>query len=103
MPPVGSRRDGADLAANPSGPAGRRLKVAKEVKPGEEFEYVFDLGDNWRHRCNVEPEKGDPIEEYGIVPNVPAPIWGWGSIPDQYGRQAFDHEVEDDKLDDELN
>ena len=49
-----------------------KLKVAKEVKPGEEFEYVFDLGDNWRHRCTVEAEKGDPLEEYGIVPKVPA-------------------------------
>jgi hypothetical protein len=78
-----------------------KLKVAKEVKPGEAFEYVFDLGDNWRHRCTVEPEKGDPVEEYGIVPNVPAPIWGWGLIPDQYGRQAFDpdEEEEEDQLD----
>ena len=75
-----------------------KLKVAKEVKPGEEFEYVFDLGDNWRHRCTVEAEKGDPREEYGIVPNVPAPIWGWGSIPDQYGREAFDLEAEEDQL-----
>jgi hypothetical protein len=75
-----------------------KLKVAKEVKPGEEFEYVFDLGDNWRHRCSVEAEKGDPLEEYGIVPNVPAPIWGWGSIPDQYGREAFDLEAEEDQL-----
>jgi hypothetical protein len=76
-----------------------KLRVAKEVKPGEEFEYVFDLGDNWRHRGTVEPGKGDPVEEYGIVPNVPAPIWGWGSIPDRYGRQAFDPEDEDDELD----
>lgn len=75
-----------------------KLKVAKEVKPGEEFEYVFDLGDNWRHRCTVEAEKWDPLEEYGIVPNVPVPIWGWGWIPDQYGRQAFDVEDEDDEL-----
>jgi hypothetical protein len=75
-----------------------KLKVAKEVSPGEEFEYVFDLGDNWRHRCTVEAEKGDPLEEYGIVPKMPAPIWGWGWIPDQYGRQAFDVEDEDSEL-----
>jgi hypothetical protein len=65
-----------------------KLKVAKEVKLGEEFEYVFDLGDNWQHRCVVEPEKGDPLEEYGIVPEGPVAIWGWGSIPDQYGVAA---------------
>jgi hypothetical protein len=28
-----------------------KLKVAREVKPGEEFQYVFNLGDDWRHRC----------------------------------------------------
>jgi hypothetical protein len=73
-----------------------KLKVAKEIKPGEEFEYVFDLGDNWQHRCTVEPEKGDPLEEYGIVPERPVAIWGWGSIPDQYGRRSFDDDGEDE-------
>ena len=72
-----------------------KLNVAKEVKPGEEFEYVFDLGDNWQHHCRVEPEKGDPAEEYGIVPQQPVAIWGWGSIPDQYGRRSFDDDGED--------
>jgi Plasmid pRiA4b ORF-3-like protein len=72
-----------------------KLKVAKELKAGEEFEYVFDLGDNWQHRCVVEAEKGDPVEEYGIVPEQPVAIWGWGSIPDQYGRRSFDDDGED--------
>jgi hypothetical protein len=73
-----------------------RLKVAREVKPGEEFEYVFDLGDNWCHRCVVEREKADPVEEYGEVPDRPVAIWGWGSIPDQYGRRSFDGDDEDE-------
>ena len=30
-----------------------KLKVAREVKPEDEFEFVFDLGDNWQHRCTV--------------------------------------------------
>jgi hypothetical protein len=38
------------------------LKVAREVGPGDEFTYVFDLGDDW----------------------------GW--IPDQYGRESFEAE-----------
>jgi hypothetical protein len=67
-----------------------KLKVAREVKPGEDFEYVFDLGDNWRHRCTVAKDKADPLEVYGIVPDRPVAIWGWGSIPDQYGRGSFD-------------
>lgn len=69
-----------------------RLKVAREVTPGDEFEYVFDLGDNWRHRCRVERQKVDPVEEYGEVPGQPVAIWGWGSMPDQYGRRSFEEE-----------
>jgi hypothetical protein len=65
-----------------------RLKVTREVKPGDEFEFVFDLGDNWQHRCTVDPTKVDPLEEYGIVPPGPVPIFGWGWIPDQYGRES---------------
>lgn len=72
-----------------------KLKIAKVVKPGEEFEYVFDLGDNWRHRCVVYPQKGDRLQEYGIVPERPVAVWGWGSIPDQYGRRSLDDDGED--------
>ncbi|GAA2774461.1 hypothetical protein GCM10010440_76540 [Kitasatospora cinereorecta] len=54
---------------------------------GEEFAYVFDLGDMWRHRCTVAPRAIDPMKELGILPDGPLPYWGWGSIPDQYGRQ----------------
>jgi hypothetical protein len=68
------------------------LKVARAVKPGDEFEYVFDLGDNWRHRCVVEATKADPINEYGTIPDRPVAVWGWGAIPDQYGRVSFDNE-----------
>ena len=67
-----------------------KLKVSREVKPGDEFEYVFDLGDSWQHRCTVADEKADPLEEYGVVPKVPVVTWGWGLIPDQYGRRSFD-------------
>jgi hypothetical protein len=66
------------------------LKVARELKPGDEFEYTFDLGDNWQHRCRIEAEKIDPAEEFGVVPREPAPFWGWGWIPDQYGRRTLD-------------
>ena len=63
-----------------------RLDLAR----GAEFEYVFDLGDDWRHRCRVEATDVDPEEEYGATPEQPVPIWGWGWIPDQYGRIAAD-------------
>jgi hypothetical protein len=68
------------------------LKVAAEVKPGDEFSYTFDLGDDWRHRCRVLGDKVDPLEEYGLTPKRPAAISGWGWIPDQYGRETFDDE-----------
>ena len=67
-----------------------RTKVVSRLAPGEEFKYVFDLGDDWTHACRVENEKVDPREEYGGAPDRPVPIWGWGSIPDQYGRRWAD-------------
>jgi hypothetical protein len=67
-----------------------KLKVCRELKPGAEFDYVFDLGDNWRHRCRIEPGKVDPVDAYGVVPLAPVAVWGWGSIPDQYGRRSRD-------------
>jgi hypothetical protein len=43
----------------------------------------------------VEREKADPLDEYGQLPCAPVVSWGWGSIPDQYGRRSFDDEEED--------
>lgn len=34
--------------------------------------------------------KVDPIEVVGIRSDVPVPYWGWGTIPDQYGRRWAD-------------
>ena len=68
------------------------LKVAREVSPGERFSYTFDLGDDWRHSCEVLGEKTDPhlLFEPGELPALPVAIWGWGWIPDQYGRERFE-------------
>ncbi len=67
------------------------LKVASEVSVGDEFVYTFDFGDNWEHVCRVLAKKVDPRVEHGPpVPKRPMPLWGWGSIPDQYGRATFD-------------
>jgi hypothetical protein len=65
-----------------------KLRVARELTPGMEFGYVFDLGDDWVHRCRIAPEKVDPVETYGAVPPAPVAVWGWGWIPDQYGRRS---------------
>jgi len=60
----------------------RRTKLSR-LKPGEQFVYVFDLGDGWTHLCTVESERIDPLEVLGIIPAVPLSHWGWGNIPDQ--------------------
>lgn len=61
-----------------------------DLDVGTSFEYVFDLGDDWRHRCRVQSVDVDPEGEYGTPPDTPVPIWGWGWIPDQYGRIGED-------------
>jgi hypothetical protein len=68
------------------------VKVAGAVRPGDEFEFRFNFGEGWRHRCRVLDEKADPREAYGPgpPPKQPVPIWGWGSIPDHYGRESVE-------------
>lgn len=67
-------------------------KVVRLVKPGSEFRYVFDLGDDWTHCCSVATQKVDPVEVFGFRPDSPLPNWGWGDIPDQYGRRWADED-----------
>jgi hypothetical protein len=54
---------------------------------GDQFAYEFDFGDEWTHLCVVDNQRIDPLESIGIVPDKPLPFWGWGSLPDQYGRR----------------
>ena len=54
---------------------------------GEQFAYTFDFGDDWTHLCSVADSRIDPLETVGIIPDRPLPYWGWGDIPDQYGRR----------------
>ncbi len=63
---------------------------AVDLQEGASFEYVFDLGDDWRHHCLVQSVEIDPVEAYGTLPDTPVPVWGWGWVPDQYGRISED-------------
>ena len=81
----------------PDGPAGyltayeaERLHTLTSVGlgVGQTFQYVFDFGDGWEHRCTVLRDDVDPVAECGSVPNEIVPIFGWGTIPDQYGRSS---------------
>lgn len=56
------------------------------LQTSQQFIYVFDLGDDWTHLCTVDDASIDPRDALGAVPNVPLPYFGWGNIPDQYGR-----------------
>lgn len=57
-------------------------------RSGERFSYVFDLGEGWLHSCTVEDIDVDIEEAYGEEPDAPVPVFGWGTIPDQYGRTS---------------
>ncbi|MFF1254387.1 hypothetical protein ACFVYC_18105 [Pseudarthrobacter sp. NPDC058329] len=83
---------GAEMAVSARGPIIAPIdiaaaKVVRTVEPGAEFQFTFDLGDAWAHRCVAGEVKVDPLEVLGVRPDVPLPYWGWGSIPDQYGRR----------------
>jgi hypothetical protein len=65
---------------------GDRTKLST-LKPGEQFLYEFDFGDSWLHLCTVAQAPIDPATELGVKPTEPLPYWGWGVIPDQYGRR----------------
>ena len=86
---------GAEMVASLGGPITEAVdiesaKVARLLGPGAEFQFTFDLGDDWTHRCVIGGDKVDPIEVLGIRPDAPLPYWGWGTIPDQYGRRWAD-------------
>jgi hypothetical protein len=61
---------------------------------GEQFVYVFDFGDGWHHLCTVGEQKIDPLDELGIMPSLPLPYFGWGDLPDQYGRRFAEDDGE---------
>lgn len=90
----------AELPGGPSGPIPTTLdietaKVTRTLDLAAEFQYTFDLGDDWVHRCVIGAQKVDPMEELGIRPGHPLPYWGWGTIPDQYGRRYEDDDLSD--------
>ena len=88
---VTDEETGAEMTGSIGGPITTLLniqatKVARVLAPETEFQFTFDLGDNWVHRCVVGREKVDAMEVLGSRPDKPLPYWGWGTIPDQYGR-----------------
>ncbi|MGW1728704.1 IS1096 element passenger TnpR family protein [Streptomyces sp. NPDC002306] len=71
----------------PDGTVDGHATTLSRLKGGEQFAYVFDLGDNWAHLCTVADRRIDPADELGEILDRPVPSWGWGSLPDQYARR----------------
>jgi hypothetical protein len=65
------------------------------LSSGDTFTYIFDLGDEWEHDCTVLRIDVDPEEEAGVVVSEILPIFGWGTIPDQYGRLSPDDDQDE--------
>ncbi|MFJ5220909.1 hypothetical protein ACIP98_40395 [Streptomyces sp. NPDC088354] len=65
---------------------GRATKLGR-LQGGAQFAYAFDMREQWAHLCTVGAQRVDPKTELGVVPDRPLPYWGWGSLPDQYGRR----------------
>ena len=63
---------------------------------GDSFDYLFDFGDGWEHTCALLRDGVDPRAEFGGMPADIVPIFGWGSIPDQYGRLTPDAGADDE-------
>jgi hypothetical protein len=71
----------------------RRLKLSA-LSLGDQFVYEFDFGDSWHHLCVVDDQRIDPLDALGTIPDKPMPFWGWGALPDQYGRRWADDDGE---------
>jgi len=69
-------------------------ETLSRLQLSEQFIYVFDLGDDWTHLCTVVDASIDPLDTLGLVPKTPLPFFGWGTIPDQYGRAWAEEDAE---------
>lgn len=92
---IGSLQFVEELIDSPVGALGAaglgldEATIGGHVAVGDAFRYVFDLGDEWMHRCTVTGLI-DPADALGSVPQLPASYAGWGSLPDQHGRRWAD-------------
>ncbi len=83
---VGLPDDGPPLREQPRWLDARAIEVLAAVGPGDRFDYTFDLTAAWHHTCGVLEQTVDPLRLFGERPQRPAIAYGWGWIPDQYGR-----------------
>lgn len=82
----GTRIGIADPELDDEGVLDETLEKLSRLVTSQQFIYVFDFGDDWTHLCTVMNTSIDPRDTLGVIPGAPLPYFGWGSIPDQYGR-----------------
>lgn len=77
---------------DPGRPLDAREARLSLLRPGEQFGYVFDPASCWQHLCTVTAEPAEPGELILRGRDRPGPVvcFGWGAIPDQYGRSWQD-------------
>jgi len=85
LPLLGPDAVAEDSEAVTLGDAGVRL--------GSRFTYLFDREQRWIHGCTVEEVELDPFALVEEEPDYPVPVFGWGDVPDQYGRIDEDDEA----------
>lgn len=56
---------------------GHATKLSR-LEAGEQFAYVFDMGDDWAHLCTVADRRIDPADELGETSDRPTPLMGLG-------------------------
>ncbi|MGI8796480.1 MAG: IS1096 element passenger TnpR family protein [Acidimicrobiia bacterium] len=81
-------------AAEASAALDERTTKLSLLAARDRFLYVFDFGDGWHHLCTVAEHRIDPHETLGTMPDSPMPYFGWGELPDQYGRRFADDDLE---------
>lgn len=57
------------------------------LRLGSVFTYEFDPDERWRHDCEVTDHDVEPLDLYDEEPDDPVCVDGWGTLPDQYGRE----------------
>jgi Plasmid pRiA4b ORF-3-like protein len=90
----GTRIGTPDSELDSEGVLDETRETLSRLQKSQQFIYVFDFGDDWTHMCTVVDVGIDPLDALGLVPDRPLPFFGWGSIPDQYGRAWAEEDAE---------
>ena len=97
---VTDRETGAEMATSVGGPVVKAVdiataRVARTVELGAEFQFTFDLGDDWTHRCVVARKRLTRSTCSATSQTIRCPTGAGAASPDQYGRRWADDDGRD--------